>query len=101
MVAPGIPSRGRDSYVPILRSCIIAAAAVSGIGAVIALVAGSPLEFGVSTALCAGCLIAVDFIESSIRGRRGARASDSYHVVFVGAPRAARPGSPRTAIRYP
>ena len=101
MVAPGIPSQGPDSYFTILRIGIIAGTAISGICAVVALVAGSPLEFGVSTALCAGCLIAVDFIESSVRGRRGARASASCRVVFVGDRHAARAGSRRTAIRYP
>jgi hypothetical protein len=110
MVALGIPSQTRDSYISTLRVCAIAISAVSGICAVVALAVGSPLEFGVAMALCAGWLIAADFIESSAEGQRAARqlavpsaqfkrASEPYRVVFAGGEPSARPPRRRTATR--
>ena len=46
-----------------LRAGAIAVAALSGACALIALAVGSPLQFGVSLALCAAGWIAVDFFE--------------------------------------
>ena len=46
-----------------LRAGSIAVAMLSGMCAFIALAVGSPLQFGVSLALCAAGWIAVDFIE--------------------------------------
>lgn len=110
MVAPGIPSQTRDSYITTLRVCAIAVSAVSGICAVIALAVGSPLEFGVAMALCAGWLIAADFIESSVEGQRAARrravpsaqfnrSSEQYRVLFAGGEPSARPLRRGTATR--
>jgi len=110
MVAPGIPSQTRDSYITTFRVCAIAVSVVSGICAAAALAVGSPLEFGVAMALSAGWLIAADFFESSVEGRRASRqravpsaqfnrASGPYRVVFAGEQPRARPPSCRSATR--
>ena len=79
-----------------LHICAITVSVVSGTCALIALTAGSPLEFGVALAFCAAWLIAADFIESGIERERerAARrravppthrspAHDAFHVVFT------------------
>ncbi len=111
MVAPGIPSQTPNPYFTTLRLCAFAVTAVSSICAVVALIAGSALEFGVAMALSAGWFIAADFIESSVEGRRAAhpgavragkpnRAADPCRVLFIGGDRTAPPVSRRAAIRY-
>jgi hypothetical protein len=110
MVAPGIPPQTRDSYITTLRVCAIAVSAVSGVCTVVALAVGSPLEFGVAMALCAGWLIAADFIGSSVERQRAARqcavpsarfnrAAEPYRFVFAGGEPGARPLRRRTATR--
>ncbi len=76
-----------------LRAGAIAIAVLSGARALIALAVGSPLQFGVSLALCGAGWITADFIEWTnahaprvcaipvTRRNRGYRPS---HVVFVG-----------------
>lgn len=77
------------------RGAIIVAIA-SGSYALAALLAGSPLEFGVALALCGACWIAVDFIECTVERERATRGpavlnarrypdDGSCHLVFVGA----------------
>ena len=70
-----------------LHICAITVSVVSGTCALIALTAGSPLEFGVALAFCAAWLIAADFIESGI-GRAvpptyRSPAHDALTVVFT------------------
>ncbi|MCV7329586.1 hypothetical protein [Mycobacterium cookii] len=43
---------------------------MSGACALVALTAGSPLEFGIAVAFCAAWLIAADFIESGVERDR-------------------------------
>lgn len=111
MVAPGIPSPTRESAITTLRVSAFAVTATSGICAAIALAVGTPLEFGVTLALCAGSLIAVDFIESSTEVARPARRhaaafaqfNRTYHpcrVVFAGREQPTGPVGYRTATRY-
>ena len=45
------------------RTGAIVVAVVTGFYALVALLVGSPLEFGVALALCGGCWVAADFIE--------------------------------------
>ncbi|MGA9490908.1 MAG: hypothetical protein WBV80_11765 [Mycobacterium sp.] len=79
-----------------LHICAITMSVLSGACALVALTAGSPLEFGVAVAFCAAWLIAADFIESGIERERerAARrravppthrspAHDALHVVFT------------------
>ncbi len=109
MDAHGISSQTRRSYITTLHLSTITVTAVSGACALVALVAGSPLEFGVATALGASWLIAADFIESSFGSPRAIRqravpaaqfnrAFTPCRVVVVGGEHTARPVSRRTTI---
>ncbi len=90
-----------DAQTTILQISAIAVTAVSGVCAIVALIAGSPLEFGVAMALGAGWLIAADFIDSSVGQQRAdRRRTDPYRVVVVGGQHPARPVSRRTAIPH-
>ena len=95
MATPGIPSQARDPRMTTLHTGAITIAVMSGICALVALVAGSPLEFGVALALCGAGWIAADFIEWTVERERAAcrcavpaaRLKPGYgscHVVFVG-----------------
>ena len=79
-----------------LHTIAITIAVLSGTYALVALVAGSPLEFGVALALCGAGWITADFIERTVERERAARRCAvpaarlnpgyrSCHVVFVGA----------------
>lgn len=96
MAMPGIPPQARDPRMTILHIGAIASAIVSGSYALVALVAGPPVEFGVALALCGAWWIAADFIEWTVEGERAARRRavsavrlnpgyGSCRVVFVGA----------------
>lgn len=71
-------------------------AILSGSYSLVALLVGSPPEFGVALALCGACWIAAHFIERTVERERAPhgravsaarlnRAYGSCHVVFVGA----------------
>jgi hypothetical protein len=70
MDTPGIPPRTRHLRLTTLHICAITLSVVSGTCALVALAAGSPLEFGVALALCAAWLIGADFIESNVERER-------------------------------
>ena len=74
----------------------IVIAILSGSYALVALLVGSPLEFGVALALCGACWVAAHFIEWTVERERAARGGivlaaplnsgyGSSHAVFVGA----------------
>ena len=63
---PGIPRQARDPRVIPLYAGTIVVAVVSGICALVALAAGSPLQFGVALALFGAGWIAADFIERTV-----------------------------------
>lgn len=96
VVNPGIRPRGRDPRMTILHAGAMTIAVLSGTYALVALFAGSPLEFGVALALCGAGWIAADFIEWTLEWQRAARSRPvpparpqpgygSDHLVFVGA----------------
>jgi uncharacterized membrane protein len=66
MDTPANLSRTRHPRLTTLHICAITLSVVSGTCALVALAAGSPLEFGVALALSAAWLIAADFIESGV-----------------------------------
>jgi hypothetical protein len=70
MATPNVSSRTRHPSITTLHICAITISVFSGTCALVALAAGSPLEFGVALAFCAAWLIAVDFIESSVERER-------------------------------
>ncbi len=87
---------GTPTRLTTLHLCAITVSVVSGTCALVALIAGSPLEFGVALALCAAWLIAADFIESGVEREREHAARrravppthrtpvlDSCHVIFT------------------
>ena len=96
MATPGIPPQARGPRMTTLHTGAITIAILSGTYALVALVAGSPLEFGVALALCGAGWIAADFSECTVERERAARRCaapaarlnpgyGSCHVVFVGA----------------
>lgn len=71
MNMPGIdPNLGRPMMA--FRTAAIAVAIVSGICAMVALLVGSPLEFGVALASCGLCWVAADSIEWTVQRERAA-----------------------------
>ncbi len=66
MASPDITKQARDPRVTALHASALTIAVVSGSYALVALVAGSPLEFGVALALCAAGCVADDFIEWTV-----------------------------------
>ncbi len=94
MALPGIPPQARDPRMTILQTGAIAIAILSGLCALVALAAGSPLQFGVALALCGAGWIGADFIEWTVERECAARrcavpvarlnpGSGSGHVVFI------------------
>jgi hypothetical protein len=75
MATPGIARQARDPRMTALHASAFTIAVLSGTCAVVALVAGSPLEFGVALALCGAGWIAADFIEWTVEGERADRRS--------------------------
>ncbi|HTX96725.1 MAG TPA: hypothetical protein VME67_18830 [Mycobacterium sp.] len=70
MATRGIPLQAKDSYVAAFRAGIVTVAAISGILALVALAAGSPLQFGLALASFGAAWIAADFLASRVeRGR--------------------------------
>lgn len=89
----GVPSQTRYACSSTLHICAFTVVVVAGTCAAVALIAGSPLEFGIAMALCAGWLVVVDFIESNLESQRAVSrrevpaaqrspAYDSCRVVF-------------------
>jgi hypothetical protein len=71
MNMPGIdPNLGQPMMA--FRTAAIAVAIVSGICALVALLVGSPLEFGVALASCGLCWVAADSIEWTVQRERAA-----------------------------
>jgi hypothetical protein len=79
----------------ILHGGALTAAALSGAWALAAIVAGSPLPFGVALAMCGAWWVVADFIESTVESKRAYRrrafpvaridyGHGSCRVVFVG-----------------
>jgi hypothetical protein len=56
-----------------LHTGAITSAILSGACALVALVVGSPLEFGVALAFCGAAWVAADFIERTVERERAAR----------------------------
>lgn len=79
MGAPGVPPQARDPRVTTLHAGALIIAVVSGICALVALAAGSPLQFGVALALFGAGWIAADFIERAVERERE-RADRRYAV---------------------
>ncbi len=71
----------------VLYHAAITLTLLSGAGALAALVAGSPLQFGVALALCSAGWIAVDFVDRSVERAHVTRRRPCYgspRVVYVG-----------------
>ncbi len=79
MATPGIPPQVRYPHVTTLHAGVVIIAIVSGICALVALAAGSPLQFGVALALFGAAWIAADFIESTVERERE-RGAQRYAV---------------------
>jgi hypothetical protein len=101
MATPRIAQQARDSRMTALHASAFTIAVLSGACALAALVAGSPLEFGVALALSSAGWVAADFIEWSVEGQRAGRRSawpaatiglayGPRRVVFVGGECSAR-----------
>lgn len=95
MAKRGVPPRLRDPRVAALHTGAVVVAVVSGISALVALAAGSPLQFGIALALFGAGWIAADFLQSTELCERGvqrcavaaARPNRGYgsgHVVYLG-----------------
>jgi len=95
MATLGIAPQARNPRMSALHAGATTIAALSGICALAALVAGSPLQFGVALALSGAAFIAADFIEWTAKSERIARRRvvptarpntdyGSRHVVFIG-----------------
>ncbi len=106
MAKPGIPSQVQDPRVTTLYAGALVIAVVSGICALVALAAGSPLQFGVALALFGAGWIAADFIERTVERERAARrcavpaswpipSYGSCRVVYVGRGEHFSPPAPR------
>lgn len=91
----GAPPAARDPHLAALHAGAITIVVLSAASALTALVAGSPLQFGVALALCGAGCIAADFVrwtdERECHARRcavpAARLNPDYgssHVVSVG-----------------
>lgn len=68
---PGIDPNLRRPMMA-FRTAAIAVAIVSGVCALVALLVGSPLEFGVALASCGLCWVAADSIEWTVQRERAA-----------------------------
>ena len=67
MASPGVAQQSRPTaQLTALHASALTVAVVSGTCALVALAAGSPLEFGVALALCAAGWVADDFIEWTV-----------------------------------
>ncbi|OBH92589.1 hypothetical protein [Mycobacterium sp. E2733] len=67
---PAMPRQAREPRLTLLYAGTLAVAVVSGICALVALAAGSPLQFGVASAVFGAGWIATDFIErTAARGQ--------------------------------
>lgn len=84
MATLGMPPQARDPHMTTLHTAAVAIAVVSGICALVALAAGSPLQFGVALALFGTGWIAADFIESS--AQRGQERAAHWCAVPVARP---------------
>ncbi len=73
MATPGIAQQARDPRMNALHASAFTIAVLSGACALVALVAGSPFEFGVTLALCGAGWVATDFIEWTVEGERADR----------------------------
>lgn len=67
---PGIPPQGRDRHTTTLYTAAVTVTVVSGICALVALAAGSPLQFGIALALFGAGWIATDFIQTTVERQR-------------------------------
>ncbi len=63
---PVTPRQASDPRVTLLYAATLVVAVVSGLCAVVALAAGSPLQFGISAAVFGASWIATDFIERTV-----------------------------------
>ncbi|UXA05138.1 hypothetical protein KXD96_19525 [Mycobacterium sp. SMC-2] len=75
---PSIPPQTRDPRVTLLYVGTLVLAVVSGICALVALAAGSPLQFGVALALFGAGWIVTDFIERYRQERFARRPVPAY-----------------------
>lgn len=72
MAASGIPQHPGRRRMTAAHTVAIVIATVSGSYALVALLFGSPLEFGLALALCAVCWIVAHFIERTVERDRAA-----------------------------
>jgi hypothetical protein len=95
MATPGIPQQPQQPGMTALHTGAIVAAILSGICAAVALVAGTPFQFGAALALCGAGWIVADFIEwtdereralrrCAVLAGRPAPGSGSCHAAYVG-----------------
>lgn len=105
MATPGTPPEARGMTA--LHNGAVVIAIVSGSYALVALLVGPPLQFGLALAMCGACWIAADFIEWTAERERAARRRavpaaplqpgyGSCHAVFVGAGKHSPRPAPRT-----
>ncbi len=95
---PGVPRQARDPRVSLYAGTLVVAV-VSGICALVALAAGSPLQFGVALALFGVGWMSADFIEPTLE--RGQERFARRCVVAVARPVPAyRPSRVVYAGRY-
>jgi hypothetical protein len=73
MARPGIAQQARNPRVTALHASALTIAVLSGTCALVALVAGSPLEFGVALALCGAGWIAADSIDWAVEDEHADR----------------------------
>lgn len=115
MAEPGKPAirpQTRATRTTTRHTAAVAGAVLSGFGALVAFVFGSPLDFGIALALCGTCWIAADFIEWTARSEHSERVAPQAagpalplgtgcaagHVVFVAAPQGRWRPEPRSEI---
>ncbi len=82
MAAPGIAPHAN-----LLRIGAVSLVVVSGACALAALVAGSPLQFGLALALCGAAWIAADYIERAVERAPARLEAHTYappRVVYIG-----------------
>jgi hypothetical protein len=66
-------NRTKRSSLRVIHTCAIGVALVCGSYALVALITGSPLEFGIALALCGAGWVAANYIEWTVEHDRRAR----------------------------
>jgi len=77
-------NRSETRLMRLLHTAAMALAAVAGCCALAALIAGSPLQFGIALALCGAGWIAVDFIDRTPDRAPRRCPVPAVRVVYIG-----------------